>query len=189
MNFQNLPKKESYRFKEITSLTGVKPYVLRFWESEFTQIAPSKSENGEKVYSQNDLSCVETIRDLLFQDKLSIPQAKMYLDKETKNEQGFSPSSASSQETVIMPVEAQAAISNDEEYKSIETRESIGSLFKRSSSIEGFQKSLKQDLDAKKDALASKQFSDSDVLNLVKAKKKLTATLSRIDEIIAHNHW
>lgn len=185
MNFENLPKKDSYRFKEITSLTGVKPYVLRFWESEFSQIAPVKAENGEKVYSPSDLSCVETIRDLLFEDKLSITQAKMYLDKELRNEET----------SQLQPVEdvvsvAQVTLSDSEEYKSIETRESIGSLLrKESSSIEGFQKSLKQDLDARKETLSQKQFSDKDVLRLVQAKKKLNSTLGRIGEIITKNHW
>ena len=43
-----------YQFKELSSLTGVKPYVLRFWESEFEQISPSLGEDGTKTYSEND---------------------------------------------------------------------------------------------------------------------------------------
>ena len=191
MNFQNIPQKNAYYFKEITSLTGVKPYVLRFWESEFSQIAPTKNEGGQKVYSQADLTCVKMIKDLLFEDKLSIAQAKMYLDKESSNQKKSMPVIKEEPREQLVtqknqgPEEAEGSA-----YRSVETRESIESILaKRSSSLKGFQESLKQDLEARKETIIQKQFNDQDVLRLVQAKKKLTSTLSKINSIIETNHW
>ena len=198
MNFENLPKKDHYRFKEVTSLTGVKPYVLRFWESEFPQISPEQRENGDKVYSKNDLECIERIRDLLFQDKLSIPQAKMYLDKEIRENE---PTAIIAKETnadeplAAAPVkEAITENFNTEPpkvmYKGVETKASIGSLFSdKNMSVKDLQHSLKQDLDAHKEILFQKNFNDEDVLRLVQAKKKLGAVLGKIDSIIEAKKW
>lgn len=80
MNFHNSEKaKKNYYFNEVTSITGVKPYVLRFWESEFSQISPVTSEQGVKYYSQEDIESIKEIKNLLFNEKLSIPQAKLRL--------------------------------------------------------------------------------------------------------------
>jgi len=80
LNFHNSEKaKKNYYFNEVTSITGVKPYVLRFWESEFSQISPVTSEQGVKYYSQEDIESIKEIKNLLFNEKLSIPQAKLRL--------------------------------------------------------------------------------------------------------------
>ena len=59
----------------------VKPYVLRFWETEFEQISPELTDSGDKKYSSDDLEAIERIKDLLFNQKMSIPQAKVEMDK------------------------------------------------------------------------------------------------------------
>ena len=80
MNFDDfVSDKSSYQFNEVTSLTGVKPYVLRFWESEFTQISPILTDEGTKNYSKEDIEVIKQIKSLLFDEKLSIPQAKQVL--------------------------------------------------------------------------------------------------------------
>ncbi len=71
--------KTQYRLNEVCSITGVKPYVLRFWESEFSEIKPVQSPNGEKVYLQNDLDVIALIKKLLFKDKMTIEKAKFEL--------------------------------------------------------------------------------------------------------------
>ena len=198
MNFDNLPMKVHYRFKEVTSLTGVKPYVLRFWESEFPQISPETRENGDKVYSKNDLECVERIRDLLFQDKLSIPQAKMYLDKEIRESESTTSISEeiATDESVVAAAEPDLKTENFNTeppkvmYRGVETKASIGSLFAdKNMSVKDLQASLKQDLDAHKEVLFQKSFNDEDVLRLVQAKKKLNAVLGKIDSIIEDKNW
>lgn len=78
-----IPAKSSFSFNEVSSISDVKPYVLRFWESEFPQVDPVTNDNGEKVYDLTDLHAVLKIRKLLFEDKLSIPKAKFKLMEES----------------------------------------------------------------------------------------------------------
>lgn len=64
---------------EVCGLTGVKPYVLRFWESEFPEIKPALSSSGQKLFSYRDVEVIYHIKQLLFEEKLNIEQAKMKL--------------------------------------------------------------------------------------------------------------
>jgi DNA-binding transcriptional MerR regulator len=75
----SIPQKSSFTFSEVSSISEVKPYVLRFWESEFNQIDPVMSDAGSKIYDLKDLYAVLKIKDLLFNQKLSIPKAKLVL--------------------------------------------------------------------------------------------------------------
>lgn len=71
-----IPNKSSFKINEVCALTGVKSYVLRFWESEFTEIAPLVSSAGSKLYGHRDIEAILVIKKLLFDDKLSIERAK-----------------------------------------------------------------------------------------------------------------
>lgn len=71
-----IPNKSNFKFQELTPITGVKPYVIRFWETEFPEINPVSSEGGQKIYSRSDVESILKIKKLLFEDKLSIPEAK-----------------------------------------------------------------------------------------------------------------
>ncbi|MFA6237539.1 MAG: MerR family transcriptional regulator [Bacteriovorax sp.] len=71
-----IPNKSSFKINEVCALTGVKSYVLRFWESEFTEIAPLMSSQGLKLYEHRDIEAILIIKKLLFDDKLSIERAK-----------------------------------------------------------------------------------------------------------------
>lgn len=71
-----IPNKSSFKINEVCALTGVKSYVLRFWESEFTEIAPLMSSSGQKLYEHRDIEAILLIKKLLFEDKCSIEQAK-----------------------------------------------------------------------------------------------------------------
>lgn len=71
-----IPNKSNFKFQELTPITGVKPYVIRFWETEFPEIDPVSSEGGQKIYSRSDVEAILKIKKLLFEDKLSIPDAK-----------------------------------------------------------------------------------------------------------------
>ena len=171
MNFEVLENKEFYHFKEVASLTGVRPYVLRFWETEFSQISPKLDSLGEKIYSTKDLKTIEKIRDLLFNDKLSIPEVKKLMENENL-----------------------ISDSQVDNISGVEKRASIGSLLsshhnQNQSSLEEFQTGLQKDLEMQRELVARKQFNDQDVLRLVQAKKKLKNVLARIDEIVIKNHW
>ena len=71
-----IPHKSSFKFGELSSLTGIKPYVIRFWETEFTEIDPVVSEDGQKNYSRADVEILLKIKALLFEHKLSLQEAK-----------------------------------------------------------------------------------------------------------------
>jgi len=74
-----IPNKNHYRLNEICSLLNIKPYVLRFWESEFPEISPELKENGEKIYSRKDIEAISQIKKLLFENKYTIEKTKMEL--------------------------------------------------------------------------------------------------------------
>lgn len=82
MDMASIPNKSTFTFNEVCSLTSVKPYVLRFWESEFSQIDPVNSDGGNKLYDLTDLMAVFKVKKLLFDEKLSIPKAKQRLIEE-----------------------------------------------------------------------------------------------------------
>lgn len=74
-----IPNKSSFKVNEVCALTGVKSYVLRFWESEFEEIAPQTTDDGLRFYNQNDIEAILLIKKLLFEDKLTIERAKSQL--------------------------------------------------------------------------------------------------------------
>lgn len=71
-----------FRIGEVSEITGVKPYVLRYWESEFRLLRPSKNKSGQRVYRRRDVETVLEIRDLLHQRKFTIAGAKKWLNGE-----------------------------------------------------------------------------------------------------------
>lgn len=74
-----IPNKSHFKLNEVCGITGVKPYVLRFWESEFPEISPEVSNDGQKIYSHQDIEAVALVKKLLFEEKLTIEKAKMEL--------------------------------------------------------------------------------------------------------------
>lgn len=79
METLEIPNKSMFKLNEVCGLTGVKPYVLRFWESEFTEIDPIVSSAGQKMYEAKDIQAIATLKNLLFEEKLNIEQAKAEL--------------------------------------------------------------------------------------------------------------
>ena len=77
-----IPNKSNFKFQELTPITGVKPYVIRFWETEFPEIAPVLGDSGQKVYARKDVETILRIKKLLFDEKLTIPEAKIQLQNE-----------------------------------------------------------------------------------------------------------
>ncbi|MBM4304270.1 MAG: MerR family transcriptional regulator [Deltaproteobacteria bacterium] len=68
--------KKYFRIGEVSALIGVEPYVLRYWESEFSFIRPTKAGSGHRVYSKKDVEALHIIRHLLHVEKYSIKGAK-----------------------------------------------------------------------------------------------------------------
>jgi DNA-binding transcriptional MerR regulator len=76
-----IPNKSHFKLNEVCGLTGVKPYVLRFWESEFEEISPVTSASGQRLYEHKDIENVLFIKKFLFIDKKNIEEAKLELKK------------------------------------------------------------------------------------------------------------
>ena len=74
-----LPEKSLFRVDEVCSIAGIKSYVLRFWEAEFTEINPVITASGKKMYEPKDIYILSLIKKLLFEDKLTIEKAKPQL--------------------------------------------------------------------------------------------------------------
>ena len=71
--------KKYFRIGEVSELIGVESYVLRYWESEFSVIRPTKSRTGHRVYSRRDVENLHLVRHLLHTEKFSIKGAKKKL--------------------------------------------------------------------------------------------------------------
>ncbi len=69
-------KKLYYSIGEVSKLTELKPYVLRYWETEFKQLAPPKNRAGNRTYRQKDIDTIKLIKDLLYKKKFTIKGAR-----------------------------------------------------------------------------------------------------------------
>ncbi|HEY2739978.1 MAG TPA: MerR family transcriptional regulator [Thermoanaerobaculia bacterium] len=75
-------KRLYYKIGEACKALGIQPYVLRYWETEFPALAPSKSRSGQRVYSQKELEIIRRIKELLYDEGYTIAGAKKKLETE-----------------------------------------------------------------------------------------------------------
>jgi DNA-binding transcriptional MerR regulator len=80
----SVPRKLFYRINEVAKLTGLKPYVLRYWESEFPELAPEKDASDQRRYRAQDIETIFAIRKLLYEDRFTIKGARQRLKTELK---------------------------------------------------------------------------------------------------------
>ncbi len=71
-----IPEKLFYKIGEVSSIAEVEPYVLRYWETEFTFLNPRKNKSGQRVYSRKNLDLILQIKRLLYQEKYTIAGVK-----------------------------------------------------------------------------------------------------------------
>jgi len=76
---RQVPDKLYFKIGEVASLLGVKPYVLRYWESEFSAIRPAKTRSKHRMYRQRDIAVLRQIQRLLYDERLTIEGAKKRL--------------------------------------------------------------------------------------------------------------
>ena len=77
-----------YRIGEVSRLTALKPFVLRYWESEFPMLQPVKSPSGHRLYRQQDVDLVLKIKRLLYDEGFTIAGARRYLRESGNSEAG-----------------------------------------------------------------------------------------------------
>jgi DNA-binding transcriptional MerR regulator len=79
-----IPNKLYFRIGEVAKLAGIKPYVLRFWESEFNGLGPKKSGTGHRLYRRKDVEMVLEIKRLLYEKRFTIEGARKILESKPK---------------------------------------------------------------------------------------------------------
>ena len=77
-------KKLYYSIGEVSEITGLKQYVLRYWESEFSQLNPSKNSAGNRNYRKSDIDLINEIKELLYDRRFTIKGAKQHLKDKVK---------------------------------------------------------------------------------------------------------
>lgn len=82
-----IPDKLYFRIGEVSRLCGLPSYVLRFWETEFPQLKPTKSGTGQRMYRRMDVEGVLRIKNLLYDQGFTIAGARQQLRSELKKKQ------------------------------------------------------------------------------------------------------
>jgi DNA-binding transcriptional MerR regulator len=86
-----IPEKIYFRIGEVSELAGLPTYVLRFWETEFSQLKPTKSSTGQRMYRRKDVEYVIQIRKLLYEDGFTIAGARERLREEMRSNRSRKP--------------------------------------------------------------------------------------------------
>jgi DNA-binding transcriptional MerR regulator len=81
-NSANSIKKLYYSIGEVSKVAELKQYVLRYWETEFKQLNPSKNKAGNRTYRQKDIDLILNIKGLLYNQKFTIDGARKMLSGE-----------------------------------------------------------------------------------------------------------
>jgi len=81
-----IPSKLYFKIGEVSEITGMEPYVIRYWESEFKSIKPSRTQSNQRVYRRKDVESILEIKRMLYEEKLTIAGARRKLqDKKVQD--------------------------------------------------------------------------------------------------------
>jgi DNA-binding transcriptional MerR regulator len=86
-----IPDKLYFRIGEVARLCAVAPYVLRFWETEFTQLKPNKSGTGQRLYRRRDVEMALRVKRLLYDEGYTIPGARQAIQAESRSKRSGQP--------------------------------------------------------------------------------------------------
>ncbi len=75
------PVQEFYSIGEVCALTGLKPHVLRYWESQFRFLNPAKNRSGNRVYKSREVELIMLVRHLLYTEKFTLDGARQRMDQ------------------------------------------------------------------------------------------------------------
>lgn len=81
MRRERIARREYFSIGEVCELTGLKPHVLRYWETQFRELSPSKNRAGNRVYRAREIKIVELVKHLLYDEKYTIDGARGRLEK------------------------------------------------------------------------------------------------------------
>ena len=78
------PVQEFFSIGEVCELTGLKPHVLRYWESQFRFLSPAKNRSGNRVYQRREIELIMLVKHLLYTEKYTIDGARQKVDEHRK---------------------------------------------------------------------------------------------------------
>ena len=157
--FNQIPNKSLFKTSEVCEICQIKPYVLRFWDTEFEQIESIVNSAGKKLYQKKDIIVVSVLKELLFDRKLTIEKARHELSL----------------------VDFNQLILNQ-----LEEENSSSLVINEGFSEDSFQEDEKIEED-KQHQLPS--FSSSQMDQLSSSKEILNSVLDRIDSVKHHYRW
>lgn len=79
-----LPAQVYFSISEVSQITQVKPYVIRYWETQFGALKPSRRDSGQRKFTQKDVDMIQRIKDLLYGKGFTIEGARKLLKQEAK---------------------------------------------------------------------------------------------------------
>lgn len=95
-------KKLYYSISEVSKLTDLEQYILRYWETEFEQLKPSKNRAGNRIYTNKDIKMILLIKNLLREEKYTIEGAKKILSDPTELKNIAHTSKSNGNETSVL---------------------------------------------------------------------------------------
>ena len=104
-------KKLYYSISEVSKLTGLEQYILRYWETEFEQLNPAKNRAGNRIYTNKNIKMILTIKKLLRDQKYTIEGAKKILTE--NSDKKIAPKRSKPQEIKTTPKNESKSIKDD----------------------------------------------------------------------------
>lgn len=99
-----IPDRLFFRIGDVSELSGVEPYVLRFWENEITALSPKKGSNGQRQYRRKDVETVLEIKRLLYDEGYTIAGARKALRERSRKQRRKAPTKRK-QKALFEPLE------------------------------------------------------------------------------------
>ena len=114
-------KKLYYSISEVCKLTGLKSYVLRYWETEFRELKPPKNRAGNRTYRKKDIDTIDKIKELLYDKKFTIEGARnqLAITPQAKGSADESPPESSKPKVVSSSKEVSVLLEVRDQLKSI----------------------------------------------------------------------
>ena len=85
MSTSSDPVQEYFSIGEVCDLTGLRPHVLRYWESQFRFLSPTKNRSGNRVYQRREVDLIMLVKHLLYTEKYTIEGARQRVDDHRKS--------------------------------------------------------------------------------------------------------
>lgn len=79
-----MPPRAFFSIREVSQLTQVKAYVIRYWETQFGALRPARRESGQRKFTQRDVDTILSIKELLYDKRFTIEGAKQFLKKQSR---------------------------------------------------------------------------------------------------------